>query len=515
MLVAAGIFASRIVGLVRQRAVSHYLGLTTDAADAWSAGFRIPNLLQNLFGEGALSASFIPAYAGLLAQGRRRDADRLAGAVAAWLALVVTVVVAAGVVATPALIQLLAPGFTGEKRALLTTVVRILFPGAGLLVCSAWCLGVLNSHHRFLLSYAAPVVWSLSMIAALVWFGPATDLPRLVEILAWASVAGSVLQCLVQLPFVLRLMSHFSPRFDVASPELRAVARNFVPTFVSRGVVQISASVDTVIASWLPTGVTAGLTNAQALYTLPISLFGMSIAAAELPAMASDAATATEARGEALRRRLDAALRRVTFFVAPSAVAFLMLGDVVAAAVLQSGRFAADDATFVWSMLAGSAIGLLASTHGRLYASAFFALQDTHTPLRCAVARVSVAMSLGAIGALLVPRWLGIDPAWGGAGLTAGSGLAAWAELWLLRRALAARIGGSALSLGETMPVWLVAIGGAAAARAVRSMLPPWYPLLAAGLVLATYGLIFLLGTLALGVNEASTAIRRLVRFRS
>src|SRR6266568_3279297 len=204
-LVAVGILLSRLTGLVRQRVFSHYFGLESDAADAFTAAFRIPNFLQNLFGEGALSASFIPVYASLVARGERREADRVAGAVASLLALVVSALVLVGVLATPVLIDLIAPGFTGEKRALTTQLVRILFPGAGLLVLSAWCLGVLNSHHRFLLSYAAPVMWNAAMIASLVAFGARAPLPRLAVILAWGSVVGSAFQFAVQVPVVLKV----------------------------------------------------------------------------------------------------------------------------------------------------------------------------------------------------------------------------------------------------------------------------------------------------------------------
>src|SRR5204862_5622156 len=142
LLVALGILCSRLVGLVRQRVIAHYFGLTTDAADAWAAGFRIPNVLQNLFGEGALSASFIPVYAALLAKGEGRQASRVAGAVGALVALTMALLVLVGVVATPLLTSVIAPGFSGDKRTLTITIVRILFPGAGLLVLSAWCLGV-------------------------------------------------------------------------------------------------------------------------------------------------------------------------------------------------------------------------------------------------------------------------------------------------------------------------------------------------------------------------------------
>jgi hypothetical protein len=140
-----------------------------------------------------------------------------------------------------------------------------LFPGAGLLVMSAWCLGILNSHHRFLLSYAAPVIWSAAMIAALLWFGGDTPLPRLVVILAWASVVGSALQLAVQLPVVLSVAPELRLAIDTTSVHVRTIVRNFFPAFFSRGVVQLSAYVDTLLASLLPIGAVAGLTNAQTL----------------------------------------------------------------------------------------------------------------------------------------------------------------------------------------------------------------------------------------------------------
>src|SRR4030095_12609791 len=135
--------------------------------------------------------------------------------------------------------------------------------------------------------------------------------------------------------------------------------------------VQISAYIDAILASLLPTGAVTGLANAQLLYTLPVSLFGISVSVAELPEMC-EAGTS-----DAIRQRLDTGLRQIAFFVIPSAVAFLALGDVIAAALLQTGRFTRDDAQYVWGILAGSAIGLLASTLGRLYSSSYYALRDT------------------------------------------------------------------------------------------------------------------------------------------
>ncbi len=511
LLVAAGIFGSKIAGLVRQRAIAHYFGIETDAADAWAAGFRIPNFLQNLFGEGALSASFIPVYSSLLGRGESREADRVAGAVASLLALVVSGIVLVGVVATPWLIELIAPGFTGAKRELTISVVRILFPGAGLLVLSAWCLGVLNSHHKFLLSYAAPIVWSAAMIVALVWFGSRTDLPRLVEILAWSSVVGSALQLAVQIPSVLRAAPDLVFAFDIASAEVRTIVRNFVPVFFSRGVVQVSAYIDTLLASLLPTGAPAGLTNAQTLYTLPISLFGMAISAAELPAMAR--AVGTDRDGHAaLVRRLDAGLRQIAFFVVPSAMAFLALGDVVAAALLQTGRFRHADALYIWGILAGSAIGLLASTLGRLYASTYYALRDTRTPVRYAIVRVVLTTVLGYLAAIPLPKLLGLDLLWGAAGLTASAGIAGWVEMLLLRRTLNARIGRTGLPSAYVAQLWVAAAIGAAVAWGSKLALPPLHPMLAAVAILGPYGLVFFAVTAAFGIPEARSLLSRFRR---
>jgi putative peptidoglycan lipid II flippase len=514
LLVAIGILCSRLAGLVRLRVFAYYFGLESDAADAFNAAFRIPNFLQNLFGEGALSASFIPVYAALVSKGERREADRVAGAVASLLALVVAVLVLAGVLATPVLIAAIAPGFSGAKRELTIEIVRVLFPGAGLLVLSAWCLGVLNSHHRFLLSYLAPVVWNAAMITTLALFGAEAALPRLAVLLAWGSVVGSALQFAVQVPVVLRVAPDLRFALDVTSDQVRTVTRNFAPAFISRGAVQVSTFIDSVIASWLPTGAVTGLSNTQLLYTLPVSLFGMSISAAELPAMSGDFG-ADRSGAEALARRLDSGLRQIAFFVVPSAMAFLALGDIVAAALFQTGRFRHTDSVYVWGILAGSAVGLLASTLGRLYGSTYYAMRDTRTPLRYALVRVCLTTVLGYLFAIPLPRWLGIPAAWGAAGLTMSAGIAGWVEMLMLRRTLNARIGSAGLPAEYVIKLWLASGSGAAMAWAIKVVLRTANPLVAAILILTPYGLVYFAVALALRIPEASRVLGRLTRPRS
>src|SRR5579859_4823395 len=207
VLVAAGILLSRLSGLVRQKIFAHYLG-NSDAAGVFSAAYRIPNFLQNLFGEGVLSASFIPVYAKLLAQGEDKLAGRVAGVVASLLALTIAVLVLICVLITPWLLIIIAPGFHGEVRDLTIRVVRILFPGIGILVMSAWCLGVLNSHRKFFLSYVAPVLMNIVMIATLVVFGHRVNQTSLAICLAWGTVVGAGAQLGIQIPFVFRYARH-------------------------------------------------------------------------------------------------------------------------------------------------------------------------------------------------------------------------------------------------------------------------------------------------------------------
>jgi putative peptidoglycan lipid II flippase len=504
-LVATGILLSRIAGFVRWLVFARYFRLSEEA-DAFNQAFRIPNLLQNLFGEGALSASFIPVYSSLIARGDRREADRVAGAVASILALLVAVIVLIGVLATPLLIDLIATGFSGTKRDLAIEIVRILFPGAGLLVLSAWCLGILNSHYKFLLSYTAPVLWNVAMIATLILYG-SNALPRLAVILAWGSVVGSAAQFLIQLPVVLRLAPDLKFAVDLASKSVRTVFTNFVPAFISRGVVQLSAFIDSWIASFLPTGAVSGLFNAQVFYTLPVSLFGMSISAAELPAMSGEVGSNPEAT-EIIRRRLDAGLRQIAFFVLPSAVAFLALGDVIAG--MPGGRFTRSDAIYVWGILAGSAVGLMASTLGRLYSSTYYAFRDTRTPLRYAVIRVVLTTILGFVFAFYVPRWLNIAEIWGAAGLTASAGIAGWFEMVLLRRTLNARIGKTGLPPTFVFKLAVAAITAAGIAFLLKLRLPALHPILTAIVVLGVYGVVYLGITAAFRIPEISSVLSRL-----
>ena len=526
LAVAAGILLSRVSGLVRERVFAHFLG-NSPAAGAFKAAQKIPNLLQNLFGEGVLSASFVTVYARLLAEGKEEEAGRVASVVASLLAVAVSGLVLVGVLVTRPLIDVIAPGFSGEQRELTIRLVQIMFSGCGLLVLSAWCLGVLNTHRRFFLSYVAPVLWNVAMIVALIVWGihsartSASEM-HLVEIVAWAMVVGSGLQLAVQLPVAVPLVRRLRPSLDVSLPSVRKVLSNFAPVVLSRGVMQLSAYIDQVIASYLEPAVAAigavqqpsivaAMAYAQILYTLPSSLFGMSVAAAELPEMSRELGTTDEVATR-LRARLDDALGRIAFFVVPSTVTFIALGGVVAGMLFQTGAFHRNDSIVVWTILAGSSIGLLAGTQSNLLRNAFYALRDTRTPLAFAVARVVLTAALGWACALPLRRHFGWSASLAAAGLTASAGLAGWLEFLLLQRALVSRIGRVSVGFGKMCKLWIAALVGGGAGFALDRVLPLGHPILRGALILGAHGAIYGALTLALGVPEARAVLSRVRR---
>src|SRR5207253_6321414 len=220
----------------------------------------------------------------------------------------------------------------------------------------------------------------------------------------------------------------------------------------------------------------AALMYAQSLYTLPVSLFGMSISAAELPAMSSALGTTTQIADQ-LRHRLSEGLSRIAFFIVPSVMAMMAFGDVMTGALYQTGKFGRADSKYVWGILAGSTIGLLASTLGRLYASTFYALHDTRTPLRYSVIRVLLTTCLGYLCAIPLPPLIGLDPKWGVAGLTASAGVAGWIEFALLRRSLNQRIGRTGLPLSFVVKLWTAAAVGACAGFSLKLLSAGLHPI--------------------------------------
>jgi putative peptidoglycan lipid II flippase len=533
-LVAAGILLSRLTGLVREKVFAHYFG-NSDAAGVFKAAIRIPNFLQNMLGEGVLSASFIPVYARLLAQGDEKLAGRVAGVVAALLALVMVIFVALGVIFAPALLFIIAPGFKGEVRELTILVVRILFPGIGLLVLYAWCLGILNSHHKFFLAYVAPVLMNVAVIATMLLFGGKLHDASLVVTVAWGTVVGAAIQLGILVPFVFKYARYLRFAIDMTLEPVREILRNFTPVLVGRGVVQLSAYLDNLLASLLGTAAVASLSYAQIIYLLPISLFGMSVAAAELPQMSS-AIGSKEEISATLRKRMERGLRQIAFFVVPSVGAFVLIGNVIVAALYQGGRFGANDTRYVWYILIGSTVGLLAMTLGRLYSSAFYALRDTKTPLRYAMIRVALTGVLGYLFALPLRPFLiallklapiplpligGSEAPLGVIALTATAGIAGWVEFALLRHSLTKRIGSVRIAPSYLGRLWAAALAAGISGAAFNNYVMSWLgshlprilPHLRDGLIVCgLFGVVYFAVAIILGVPEARATLSRFTR---
>jgi putative peptidoglycan lipid II flippase len=530
-LVAAGILLSRFAGLVRTSVFAHYLG-ASGAADAFNVALKVPNFLQNLLGEGVLSASFIPVYSRLVSRGDRKEADRVAGVFVSFLALIVMVIVAVGVLAAPLILAVTAAGLEPPVMALAVKFTRIIFPGVGLLVLYAWALGILNTHKQFFIGYVAPVLWSAAMIATLVIFGMRMRGAELATALAWGTLVGCVLQFAVEIPFVLKHARHLSFGFDKTLEPVRTIFRNILPVVGGRGVVQISGYVDTFIASFLPTGAVSTLFFAQTVYTLPVSVFGMSVAAAELPQMAAETGSDEEIR-VALRRRLDRGLRQVAFFVIPTSVAFILLGRVFVAALYQRGAFSPNTTLLVWYVLAASTIGLLVSTLSRLYSSAFYAMHDTKTPFRIALARVSVGAGLALLFAfplrwmfpalaqaagLPIPQVPGGALALGVVGITTASAIGAWVEFLLLRRGIHRRVGRGAANGVHLLKMWTAALWAGAAGLAADLYLGglvrrlPFPVIAEAILVAGIFGVVYFAAGYVLRLPEVTATLGRFIK---
>lgn len=496
--VGAGIFLSRVAGFVRQRLLAHYFGATL-FADAWGAATRLPNVIQNLLGEGTLSASLIPVYAEFLEEGREEEAGRFAGAALGILSAVAAAMSIVGILVAPLLVRTLFWEWDPEKQALTITLTRIIFPMTGVMVVSAWALGILNSHRRFFVSYVAPVVWNLAMIAVLVGFGGYLSFAPgdLVLALAWGALVGGVLQFAVQIPFVLPYLKGFRLSLGRGVTGVREAIHNFTPVVAARGVVNLTGWIDTVLAGMIAGGAVALLGYAQTLYVLPVSLFGMSVAAAELPELSR-----MRGEGEALlARRVSEALRRLAYFIIPSTLGYVFLGDLPVAAIYQTGAFGTADTLVTWAILAAFSLGLTATTSSRVLSSAFYALHDTRTPARMAYVRVAVTTAAGL--ALMFPMdRFGVGPRHLGAvGLALGAAAGSWVENVLLRRALGRRIGPHGPGARPVVRVTLAAALAMATGVGVQLVLPPAHPALLAVETLVPAGVVYLAATAALGVG--------------
>ncbi|HXI34416.1 MAG TPA: murein biosynthesis integral membrane protein MurJ [Gemmatimonadales bacterium] len=498
--VAGGILLTRVLGYLRERAVAHYIG-NGWAADALSVGQRLANTIRNLLSEGTLSASFIPVYAAL--NERDEKAGRaLAGAMLGLLLIAAAALALIGIAFAPALTTIFGAGLSGESRALAVSLTRLFFPMSGFMIISAWCLGILNTHRRFFLPYAAPAIWNVAGIAGLVvtatWLvSPALPtaelLTRLALALAWGSMAGSVLQVAIQLPACWQVLHGLPVRWSLRTEGVRNVLLMWGPVVLGAGVAQISGLIDTLFGTLAGEGGASSLRYAQLLQVLPISLFGTSVAAVSLPDLSRDAQGATP--NEQLRARIALGFRRIVFFILPSSLAFVVLGPVIVRPLFQTGRFAAADTELVGGVLAAYGVGLLGQACVKLFQSGFYALRDTKTPVKIA----SASLALSSLLAYVLMR------RFGPAGIALGSSLGATVNVVFHLKDLDARVGAI---LGRTewraFAVSLLTSGVAAAAGLGAARLASGTgPLLSALAALAIFGAVYFAGTMALRHPDA------------
>ncbi|HEX9953129.1 MAG TPA: murein biosynthesis integral membrane protein MurJ [Rubricoccaceae bacterium] len=549
LLVAAGIFLSRIIGLVRERAISYFFGLGPHA-DVLRVAFKTPNFLQNLLGEGTVSAAFIPVYSRMLEEGRPEAAGRFAGAVLGLLVSLVAVCVAVGMLLARPLLAVLQPGWLGDaarvaagaadvdRFALVVQTVRYTFPMAGVLVLFAWALGVMNSHRRFFLPYVAPVAWNLAIIAGMAWaavalFGTPTAIGALTVVpvaaadrILFAALAGAlvggVLQFAVLLPGVFREMRGFRLSVSRDVEGVRESFRAFVPVVLGRGAYQISGYLDLFLAGFLAAGAISALTQALTLYVLPVSLFGMSVAASELPELSRLRAAGIEPFFERVRR----SLAQILYPIVAATVGYVGFGVLVVGAFFQTGQFGEADSWLVALTLAAFALGLPATTASRLLQNAFYALGDTKTPARLAVWRLAVATVVGA-GLMVVLERLSVTDVvgiaarpgeplrLGAVGLALGASLGAWTELWALVRTLRRQAPTFRMPTGRAFQMLGLAGLASIPAATAQALLPGALPVLVrAAVVLGLFGATYLGLGAALGFSEGDAWTGRLLRRR-
>ena len=492
---AAGIGLSRFSGVARSVLVTNILGIGL-IGDAFAAAQRVPNILQNLFGEGALSAAFVPEYSRLL-ESDPEEAGKLAGGILSFLLCLVAGLTAVAFLATEPITRSIAWGFTGERFDLTVQLVRIIILGTAVLVMSAWCLAILNSHGRFFLGYAAPVAWNICQIIVLIVLAISEVTgSTAAEALAWALVIGSLLQVLIQIPTVLR--GNRNIRFNLLwkEPSTALVLRRFVPAVAGRGALQLSSFMDLALASLLSIGAASALAAAQAIYLLPVALIATSIAAVELPELSRSPDTAT------IHERVNKRLLQMLWLVGPILALYLAAGAPIADFLFNLGglRNSIDpgDLTVIGFALGAYALGLPALLSSRLLQSVCFSTGDTTTPSRIALARVLLSAGLGLVLMFQFEQVVVINqtlvgfgdwnfvwgplpdaarnaqqlpPRLGPVGLALGSAIGAWFEFWWLRKHVLNEWSIERLTKSglwkHTVPA-LIALGTALALRELR-----------------------------------------------
>ena len=515
--VAAGILTSRILGILRERAFAHFFGAGYHA-DVWRIALRMPNVVRYVLGEGSLSPAIVPRYSRLVEEGREEEARRFAGACLGLLAALAGVITVAGIAVAPVMVAVLVPLWQPEKQAATVQLARIFFPMVGIFVVSGWAMAVLDSHRKFFVSYVAPALWNLALIVgliagALVW---RLGMDDLLVAAGWAALAGGLLQASLQIGAAMRRLGRIRISLGRGVAGVRDSVRSWVPVVFSRGAVNFGGWLDLFLVGLLAEGSASTLGYAQTLYLVPVSLVGISFAASELPEMSRIGS----AHARALASRLTRTLDRVAYLTIPAVVCFILLGDLLVAAVLQTGAFGRPETLATWAILVAYAPGIVASASSRTLSSAFHAHGNTKTPARTALLRMVASAAVGIplmfpLDGQLVGH-SGDELSLGPAGLAVGASVGAWLEWTLLRSRLTAVIGthqppyrvfarysvaallaglvalGALLAVGRPNGELVVWISGAVGLEPRGTA---WHPIVGAILALLPFGVTYLLLT--------------------
>ncbi len=391
-------FLSRILGLVRDILIANFFG-SGMSADAFFVAFRIPNLLRRLFAEGSFSVSFIPVFTEYLQNKSKKEAFLLARVVLTFFVLVVTVITILGIILSPLIVRVIAPGFggMGEKYALTVLLTRIMFPYIFLVSMLALFMGILNSLKHFAAPAIAPIFLNLSMITALLFITPYMRAPTIG--LALGVIVGGVIQMALQIPFLMSKGLSFAPKWNLGHPALKKIGILMLPTIFGSAIYQINQLVGTLLASLLREGSISYLYYADRLVQFPLGVFAIAISTAVLPSLSREAANGDIIR---LKQTLSHALRLTMFITIPAMVGLIVLRQPIIKLLFERGAFDSFTTIMTAQALLYYSLGLWAFAGLRVFVSAFYSLQDTKTPVKVAVVAmiINIVFSLALMGPL-------------------------------------------------------------------------------------------------------------------
>ena len=434
-------FVSRVLGLVREQVIAGVFGANW-MTDAFLVAFRIPNFMRRLFAEGSFSTAFVPVLTEVKEKRSHAELQNLVSRTAGTLGGVLLVVTAIGVFGADQLTAIFAPGALleqPEKFRLTSNLLRITFPFLMLVSLTALAGGVLNSFHRFALPALTPVILNICMIAGALWVAPHLEIP--ISALAWAVLVAGVLQLLFQLPALRGLNLLTLPRWGWSHPDVRRILRLMIPTLFGSSVAQVNLLLDTLIASFLITGSQSWLGYSDRLLEFPLGMFGVALGTVILPSLSRHHVNTDRA---GFSRALDWGLRTTLLISIPATIGLVFLAKPIVATLFMHGRFTAHDVYMVGMSLAALSVGLPAFALVKVLAPAFYARQDTKTPVRAGIAAMIINMVLNVIfvGALYL-LWRDAAPSGSllegiaavpglHTGIALASALASYLNLWLL-----------------------------------------------------------------------------------